>query len=240
MNNESPQMAELRQISTELATTPAGTARVLAQRRREELMAMLIGGGYPEDMVNSAAEVASGDYAAVEALIPTAAHDAAVDMAAWLAAEAPRTAYNVALYFDFASCDYRDLVPTAIFGDPRKLTYVEAQGGDVEAARYDPWNPAPKHWAPTSESWQPATHMFAGMTDELTRRPVGKTLMKLYDEMRRLELPEDLLDLYAVTLSRELTPLLRVFIDGDHTPFIAYPWMWDSDNPALLKASLQT
>jgi hypothetical protein len=237
--NESPKMAELRQISRDLAGMPAGTDRVLAQRRREELMAMLIRGGFPEDMVHSAAEVASGDHAAVEALIPTAAHDLAVDMAAWVAAEAPRTAYNVALYFDYASCDFRDLVPTAIFGDPRKLAYVEAQGGDVEAARYDPWNPAPKHWAPTSEAWQPATHMFPGMADELTRKSVGKTLMKLYDEMRRLDLPEDLLDLYAVTLSRELTPLLRVFIDGDHTPFVAYPWMWDSDNAALLQESIK-
>lgn len=89
MNNEAPSMAELRQISKDLASMPTDTARVLAQRRREELIARLIPGGYPEDMVHSAAEVASGDRAVVDALIPTVAHDLAVDMAAWLAAEAP-------------------------------------------------------------------------------------------------------------------------------------------------------
>ena len=57
-------MAQLRQISRDLASMPAGTDRVLAQRRREDLMAMLIRGGFPEDMVYSAAEVASGDRAA--------------------------------------------------------------------------------------------------------------------------------------------------------------------------------
>ena len=57
--------------------------------------------------------------------------------------------------------------------------------------------------------------------------------------MRRLDnlLPEDLLDLFVVSLSRALTPLLRVFIAGDQTPFVAYPWIADSDNAALLEAS---
>jgi hypothetical protein len=158
--SESPKIAELRALVHQIAGLEPGDARNHAMASRAELMALLVR-GYPDSFVESAGRIHPLQRAAIEAEIPQATVAVAAAMAASIASDPPpRGSYNAALYFDFATGDSRDLVPVVIFGDSRKLAYVRAHGGDADAARFDPWNPAPDEWAPPDETHQPATLMY--------------------------------------------------------------------------------